>query len=110
MNVIQFEINDNQRAVGVVEKNTVKRVNNVESVRDLALMAIQNQLSLEQQVQQLGYSDDSYDYQSLLAELKVLPPLDHPDSAHCFISGTGLTHLGSASTRDKMHQQNLVVF
>lgn len=107
MNVIQFEINDNQRAVGVVEKNTVKRVNNVESVRDLALMAIQNQLSLEQQVQQLGYSDDSYDYQSLLAELKVLPPLDHPDSAHCFISGTGLTHLGSASTRDKMHQQNL---
>lgn len=107
MNVIQFEIKDNQRAVGVVEKNTVKRVNNVESVRDLALMAIQNQLTLEQQVQQLGYSDDSYDYQSLLAELKVLPPLDHPDTAHCFISGTGLTHLGSASTRDKMHQQNL---
>lgn len=107
MNVIQFENQHDQRAVGIVENNTVKSVNGVESVRDLALMAIKNQFSLEQQVQQLGYSDESYDYSSLLAELKVLPPLDHPDTAHCFISGTGLTHLGSASTRDKMHQQNL---
>lgn len=107
MNVIQFENQHDQRAVGIVENNTVKSLNGVESVRDLALMAIKNQFSLEQQVQQLGYSDESYDYSSLLAELKVLPPLDHPDTAHCFISGTGLTHLGSASTRDKMHQQNL---
>ena len=36
-----------------------------------------------------------------------MPPLDHPDPTHCLISGTGLTHLGSASARDKMHQQNL---
>jgi len=28
------------------------------------------------------------------------------DPAHCLISGTGLTHLGSAAARDKMHQQN----
>ncbi|MCY1423942.1 hypothetical protein D9M71_396700 [compost metagenome] len=35
----------------------------------------------------------------------MLPPLDHEDPAHCLVSGTGLTHLGSASTRDKMHQQ-----
>ena len=32
-----------------------------------------------------------------------LPPLDHPDPAHCFVTGTGLTHLGSADTRDRMH-------
>ena len=107
MNIIQFEIKHHERAVGVVENNMVKRVNDVQSVRDLALLSIQNKLSLEQQVQQLGYSDESYDYPALLAELKVLPPLDHPDTAHCFISGTGLTHLGSASTRDKMHQHNL---
>src|SRR5690606_31949575 len=107
MNVIQFENTAEQRAVGIIENNIVKRVNEVETVRDLALMAIQNKFSLEQQVQHLGYADETYDYQELLSNLKVLPPLDHPDTAHCFISGTGLTHLGSASARDKMHQQNL---
>jgi len=33
----------------------------------------------------------------------ILPPLDHPDPAHCIISGTGLTHLGSMEQRAKMH-------
>ncbi|MXU66688.1 AraD1 family protein [Oceanomicrobium pacificus] len=30
-------------------------------------------------------------------------PIRHPDAAHMFLTGTGLTHLGSASTRDAMH-------
>ena len=33
----------------------------------------------------------------------ILPPLDHPNPAHCTISGTGLTHLGSMEARDQMH-------
>ena len=33
----------------------------------------------------------------------MLPPLMHPDPSHCLVSGTGLTHLGSAATRDAMH-------
>lgn len=107
MNVIQFENKQDQRAVGVVDNDVVRRVNNVNTVRDLALLAIGNKNSLEQQIQQLGFADEQYDYQALLQDLKILPPLDHPDVAHCFISGTGLTHLGSASVRDKMHQQNL---
>lgn len=106
MNIIQFENKHQQRAVGIVDNNIVRSVNQVETVRDLALMAIENKLDLEQQVEHLGYTDEKYDYLDLLAELKVLAPLDHPDTAHCFVSGTGLTHLGSASTRDKMHQQN----
>jgi hypothetical protein len=32
-------------------------------------------------------------------------PLHHPDPAHCVVSGTGLTHLGSAAARDAMHQK-----
>lgn len=106
MNIIQFENQHQQRAVGIVENNTVKPVNQVETVRDLALMAIENKLSLEQQIKQLGFASENYDYAQLLDKRQVLPPLDHPDTAHCFVSGTGLTHLGSASTRDKMHQQN----
>ena len=34
----------------------------------------------------------------------ALPPIDHPDPAHCIITGTGLTHLGSTSQRDNMHK------
>ena len=34
----------------------------------------------------------------------MLAPLDHPDPAHCLVTGTGLTHLGSAQARDAMHQ------
>jgi hypothetical protein len=45
------------------------------------------------------------DYQALLAEGRVLSPVDHPDAAHCLVTGTGLTHLGSADTRDKMHKK-----
>jgi hypothetical protein len=32
-----------------------------------------------------------------------LAPIDHPDPAHLYLTGTGLTHLGSAESRDKMH-------
>ncbi len=39
-----------------------------------------------------------------LADLTLLTPIDHPDAAHLLVSGTGLTHLGSAEGRDKMHK------
>jgi len=39
-----------------------------------------------------------------LAGLTLLTPIDHPDTAHLLVSGTGLTHLGSAEGRDKMHK------
>jgi hypothetical protein len=44
-------------------------------------------------------------YAQLLAEGRVLPPLMHPDPSRCLVSGTGLTHTGSAATRDAMHQK-----
>lgn len=35
---------------------------------------------------------------------RILPPVDHPeDPARCLVSGTGLTHLGSARDRQAMH-------
>lgn len=43
------------------------------------------------------------DLDAALAEGRVLTPIDHPDPAHLHLTGTGLTHLGSAATRDAMH-------
>ena len=39
-----------------------------------------------------------------LAGVELLAPIDHPDAAHLLLTGTGLTHLGSAEGRDKMHR------
>ncbi|QOR39002.1 FAH family protein [Billgrantia diversa] len=50
-------------------------------------------------------TDTRLDYQSLVDDRRLLPPLTHPDPAHCLVTGTGLTHLGSADTRDAMHAQ-----
>lgn len=43
------------------------------------------------------------DLEAALREGRVLAPIDHPDPAHLHLTGTGLTHLGSASARDAMH-------
>jgi hypothetical protein len=39
-----------------------------------------------------------------LSMVTLLAPIDHPDPAHLTVSGTGLTHLGSAEGRDRMHK------
>ena len=103
MRLVQFELHNGQRCVGVVDGTQLREVQGARSVRELALAAIEAGEGLAQHVDSLGLGA-SHDYAALLAELKVLPPLDHPDPAHMLISGTGLTHLGSASARDKMHQ------
>lgn len=41
------------------------------------------------------------------AEGRFLTPVTHPDPAHMHLTGTGLTHLGSASARDAMHTGNV---
>jgi len=43
------------------------------------------------------------DYEAVASSGRLLPPVDHADAAHCWVTGTGLTHLGSAAARDKMH-------
>jgi hypothetical protein len=45
------------------------------------------------------------DVRAALAEGRVLAPLDHRDPAHQIVTGTGLTHLGSAEGRDAMHKK-----
>ena len=42
---------------------------------------------------------DAVDLAEALDQGRLLVPLDHDDPAHLHLTGTGLTHLGSASTR-----------
>ncbi|MCE4053163.1 AraD1 family protein [Pseudomonas sp. Au-Pse12] len=105
MRLIQFASSTGQRQVGVVEGQQLRVLRDTVSTRELALAAIRNQCSLQQEAQRRG-TDPGPDYGQLLQQGRVLPPLDHEDPAHCLVSGTGLTHLGSASARDKMHQHD----
>jgi len=103
MRLMQFENASGARQVAMVEGNNLQVVRGVSSTRQLALAAIRNGLTLAAQIDSLG-TEAGPDYHALLNNGRVLPPLDHEDPAHCLITGTGLTHLGSASTRDAMHK------
>ncbi|MDX3885314.1 MAG: GguC family protein [Sphingomonas sp.] len=74
------------------------------SIRALALRAIGEGRSLADIVAALG-TGDAVDIAAELAAGRLLSPIDHEDPAHLILSGTGLTHLGSAEGRDKMHRE-----
>ncbi|VVN16469.1 AraD1 family protein [Pseudomonas fluorescens] len=105
MHLVQFELSNRERRVGVVDNGLVREVQDARSVRDLALAAIEAGNAVEPKVQSPG-SGISNGHAELMARLSLLAPLDHPEPAHLLTSGTGLTKLGRASARDKMHQQD----
>lgn len=76
----------------------------VTSTYELARAAIAAGRSLAAQVEHQGLGE-AVDITLALSEGRILAPIDHPDAAHLHVTGTGLTHLGSAEGRDKMHKK-----
>jgi len=105
MNLMQYLDENGQRAVGVVEAGELRRIDGPASVYDIALAALTAGKTLADTIAttSLGKAESR---EAVLAEGRVLAPIDHPDPTHLYITGTGLTHLGSASTRDAMHKSN----
>ncbi len=101
--LVQFETPSRQRRVARVDGDLLRLVAGAGSVYALAQRAIDRGISLSNLVLELA-SDEVAEYAAVLAEGRVLTPLDHPDPAHLLVSGTGLTHIGSAATRAQMHQ------
>lgn len=79
-------------------------VKGAESVYALAKAAANGGKSLADVVAAHGLGE-SVDLDTVYAEGRFLPPISHPDPAHLHLTGTGLTHLGSAATRDSMHKK-----
>jgi hypothetical protein len=95
------------RRVAVVEEPRVRLLAaEVGSVYELALEAIARGEKLEALISEKA-TDETLDYEPIYrgqSPWKLLPPLDHPEeSARCLVTGTGLTHLGSAKNRNAMH-------
>lgn len=106
MRLIQFEQAAGQVRVGVVEESgqRVRMLEAVDSTWELAWRAIAARRSLDSEAESTP-GTTWLDYPQLLADGRLRPPLHHADPAHCLVSGTGLTHLGSAAARDAMHQK-----
>ncbi len=106
MRLVQFLTADGSRRVGLVadEGQTLHVLQETESTYSLALTAHRAGRRLGDLVQE-RVGTEQVDYGAVAAEERLLPPLDHPDPAHCILSGTGLDHLGSAQARDAMHMQ-----
>lgn len=103
MRLIQFLTTDNQPAIGRVLSDTeIQVIGSVASLYELARRALAESARLTDLVEQLA-SDERVDYDRLESEQRLLAPFAHPDPAHLFVTGTGLTHLGSADTRANMH-------
>lgn len=104
MRVVQFKAIDDTRRVGVVIESghALRVVEGARSVYELVLAADRSKCSLEEHILSL-LGDEVVDYDEIVTEGKLLPPLDHSDPARMILSGTGLDHLGSAQARDAMH-------
>jgi hypothetical protein len=94
---------DGRRRVILADASGARFLRDVETTRELALLAIEGGTSLaEAALARAG--DETVDPAAELAAGRLLPAIDHPDAARLMLAGTGLTHLGSASGRDAMHK------
>ncbi len=105
MRFIQYLDDDGNHRVGCTSTDAgrVRRLDGTASLLALAQAAWEHGRSLTQLAETRLGALEATPLAKLLDGLRVLTPLMHDDPAHCLVSGTGLTHLGSAATRDAMH-------
>jgi hypothetical protein len=92
------QINDGQRGVAALGDDGARRVDGARSTLDLAQAALAAGVGLA------DFATARLSAPIDLGSVGLLCPIDHRDPAHLLVSGTGLTHLGSAEGRDKMHR------
>ena len=104
MRIVQFRGRDDARKVGIVSDDgkTLEVVRGARNAYDLAQEALRAGTRLEALIASRR-SGQSESYGDAVAEQRLLVPFDHPDPYHLLITGTGLSHLGSAAARDSMH-------
>jgi hypothetical protein len=103
LRLIQLVHGGVRRVAVVADDGSAHLLGSVASTYELAQKAIGEGKSIEALVGGMT-EGESVDVSAALAEGRVLAPIDHPDPSHLMLAGTGLTHLGSAEGRDKMHK------
>ena len=97
------------RRVALVEEQSLRLLDACSSIYELTLIAVSTGVKLSNLARQRA-RHETLDYDAIYdgrSDWRLLPAVDHPDEpARCLISGTGLTHLGSARGRQSMHAAN----
>ena len=100
-------LKETTRAVAVVEEPNLRLLKGVSSIYALAAEAVASGLRLTDLIR-LKAGGTVLDYEPIYqgnSPWQLLPAADHPvEPACCLVSGTGLTHLGSAKNRQRMHE------
>lgn len=104
LRLLQGRAADGARFVIAAEEERAYVLEGVESVRALASRAIRDRATLAEAVA-VCVRKGAVDIAAEDAAGRLLSPIDHDDPARITLSGTGLTHLGSAEGRDKMHRE-----
>ena len=103
MRIVQYRDSENGRRVGlVIDGQKLHPLRDAASVYELALKSADSGKALDAIVAERA-EERHVDYAALLRDGRVLAPLDHPEPARFLITGTGLTHIGSAAARNRMH-------
>lgn len=105
MLISQVKLSDGSIVVAAREDGGEARaVLGVTSTYELAMEAANSGKLLVDVINARGFGA-VVDLEAAAAEGRFLAPISHPDPAHLHLTGTGLTHLGSAATRDSMHKK-----
>jgi hypothetical protein len=105
MRLVQIR-RDEERRVALVEEPNLRLLEEFNSVYAIAQATIASKISLADLIRK-HVTKDRLEYNSIYSgesDWHLLTPMDHPDEpSRCLVSGTGLTHLGSAKNRQAMH-------
>jgi hypothetical protein len=105
MRIVQLARRE-ERRLGLVDQRILRVLEQYHSVHALAGAALECGIHIRELAEQ-SVTAVQLDYHAVyqgLAEWRILPAADHPDEpARCLVSGTGLTHVKSAQTRQAMH-------
>jgi hypothetical protein len=103
--LVQLQHGESRR-VALVEEPHLRLLADVDSIYTLANAAIAAALPLTALIQR-HFTGERLDYDQIYSggsAWRLRVPIDHPaEPARCLVSGTGLTHLGSATNRNAMH-------
>lgn len=103
LSLIQLRRRDGSRLLAASdESGAAVEITGAESSYTLARIAIAEGVTLAAAA--VARRGAAVDLAAAEAEGRLLASIDHPDPAHLLLTGTGLTHLGSAEGRDKMHK------
>jgi hypothetical protein len=103
MRLLQHQGDDGRRRVIAADADGAAFVRDVDTVRALASEALAHKAGLVDTIRRRGV-EGTVDLARALEAGQLRAPIDHEDPAHLIMTGTGLTHLGSAEGRDRMHR------